>query len=394
MHNLYYVAIIILMGMIMARLVSMLKLPNVTGYLIAGVLIGPSLLNLVPREISTNLGIISEAALGFIAYSIGSEINFNHLKKVGKSLITITFFEAVFPIVLVTLTMIFVFKQPISFALVIGAIASATAPASTIMIIKQYKAKGPVVDTLLPVVAMDDAIAIISFGVAFTIAKSFMKAGVEFSIVQAIFMPIWEILLALIVGFIFGFILCYMIPKIKGEDELLSAVIVSLFMAIGFAEFLNVSTLLVCMMVGITVSNLAHNSIRAISIINRITPPIYIAFFTLAGVELDLGVLRYAGLMGIGYVVVRSLGKAIGASIGAKLTNADKMVQRYLGLTLLPQAGVAIGLSMIAQTVMPEFGTTIRTIILASTVIYELIGPVIAKTALVKAGEINLKELA
>ncbi len=394
MHNLYYVAIIILMGMIMARLVSMLKLPNVTGYLIAGVLIGPSLLNLVPREISTNLGIISEAALGFIAYSIGSEINFNHLKKVGKSLITITFFEAVFPIVLVTLTMIFVFKQPISFALVIGAIASATAPASTIMIIKQYKAKGPVVDTLLPVVAMDDAIAIISFGVAFTIAKSFMKVGVEFSIVQAIFMPIWEILLALIVGFIFGFILCYMIPKIKGEDELLSAVIVSLFMAIGFAEFLNVSTLLVCMMVGITVSNLAHNSIRAISIINRITPPIYIAFFTLAGVELDLGVLRYAGLMGIGYVVVRSLGKAIGASIGAKLTNADKMVQRYLGLTLLPQAGVAIGLSMIAQTVMPEFGTTIRTIILASTVIYELIGPVIAKTALVKAGEINLKELA
>lgn len=394
MHNLYYVAIIILMGMIMARLVSMLKLPNVTGYLIAGVLIGPSLLNLVPREISTNLGIISEAALGFIAYSIGSEINFNHLKKVGKSLITITFFEAVFPIVLVTLTMIFVFKQPISFALVIGAIASATAPASTIMIIKQYKAKGPVVDTLLPVVAMDDAIAIISFGVAFTIAKSFMKAGVEFSIVQAIFMPIWEILLALIVGFIFGFILCYMIPKIKGEDELLSAVIVSLFMAIGFAEFLNVSTLLVCMMVGITVSNLAHNSIRAISIINRITPPIYIAFFTLAGVELDLGVLRYAGLMGIGYVVVRSLGKAIGASIGAKLTNADKMVQRYLGLTLLPQAGVAIGLSMIAQTVMPEFGTTIRTIILASTVIYELIGPVIAKTALVKAGEINLKGLA
>ncbi len=178
--------------------------------------------------------------------------------------------------------MIFVFKQPISFALVIGAIASATAPASTIMIIKQYKAKGgPVVDTLLPVVAMDDAIAIISFGVAFTIAKSFMKVGVEFSIVQAIFMPIWEILLALIVGFIFGFILCYMIPKIKGEDELLSAVIVSLFMAIGFAEFLNVSTLLVCMMVGITVSNLAHNSIRAISIINRITPPIYIAFFLL-----------------------------------------------------------------------------------------------------------------
>lgn len=394
MHELYYVAIIILSGMIMARLVSMLKLPNVTGYLLAGVLIGPSILNLVPKEVSTNLQVISEAALGFIAYSIGSEINFNHLKKVGKSLITITFFEALFPVILVTITMILVFKQSVAFAIVIGAIASATAPAATIMIIKQYKAKGPVVDTLLPVVAMDDGVAIISFGIAFTIAKSLIKAGGKFSIVQAIFMPIWEIVLALGVGFIIGLILCYVIPKIKGEDELLCIVIVSIFAAIGFADFLNVSTLLVCMMIGITVSNLAHNSIRALRIINRITPPIFISFFTLAGVELDLGVLRYAGLMGIAYVVVRAIGKTIGASIGAKLTNSDEMVQKYLGFALLPQAGVAIGLSMIAQTVMPDFGSTIRTIILASTVIYELVGPVIAKTALVKAGEIDLSEVA
>lgn len=393
MHDLYYVAIIILFGMIMARLVSMLKLPNVTGYLLAGVLIGPSILNLVPKEVSINLQVISEAALGFIAYSIGSEINFNHLKKVGKSLITITFFEALFPVILVTMTMILVFKQPVAFAIVIGAIASATAPAATIMIIKQYKAKGPVVDTLLPVVAMDDGIAIISFGIAFTIAKSLMKAGGNFSIIQAIFMPIWEIVLALGIGFIIGLILCYLIPKIKGEDELLCIVIVSIFAAIGFADFLNVSTLLVCMMIGITVSNLAHNSIRALRIINRITPPIFISFFTLAGVELDLGVLRYAGLMGIAYVVVRAIGKTIGASIGAKLTNSDEMVQKYLGFALLPQAGVAIGLSMIAQTVMPDFGSTIRTIILASTVIYELVGPVIAKTALVKAGEIDLSEV-
>ncbi len=394
MHELYYVAIIILSGMIMARLVSMLKLPNVTGYLLAGVLIGPSILNLVPKEISTNLQVISEAALGFIAYSIGSEINFEQLKKVGKSLITITFFEALFPVILVTMTMILVFKQPVAFAIVIGAIASATAPAATIMIIKQYKAKGPVVDTLLPVVAMDDGIAIISFGIAFTIAKSLMKAGGNFSIIQAIFMPIWEIVLALGVGFIIGLILCYMVPKIKGEDELLCMVIVSIFAAIGFADFLNVSTLLVCMMIGVTVSNLAHNSIRALRIINRITPPIFISFFTLAGVELDLGVLRYAGLMGFAYVVVRAIGKTIGASIGAKLTNSDEMVQKYLGFALLPQAGVAIGLSMIAQTVMPDFGSTIRTIILASTVIYELVGPVIAKTALVKAGEIDLSEVA
>ena len=393
MNQLYYVAIIILSGMIMARLVSKFKLPHVTGYLLAGVLIGPSILNLVPKEAGESLTVISEAALGFIAYSIGSEMNFKNLKRVGKSLITITIFEALMPAILVTLTMIYVFKQPLPFAIVIGAIASATAPAATIMVIKQYKAKGKIVDTLLPVVAMDDGVAIISFGIAFSIAKSLMKSGGSFSMVQAILVPLLEIFLALGVGFAVGIILCYLIPKIKGEDELLSSVIVSIFIAIGFAEFLNVSTLLVCMMIGITVSNFAHNSNRALNVINKITPPIFIAFFTLSGVDLNLGALKYAGLMGIGYVVVRSIGKILGAYIGARITHSNKTVQKYLGLTLLPQAGVAIGLSMIAQTVMPTMGSTIRTIILASTVIYELFGPFIAKTALIKAGEIDIKAL-
>lgn len=393
MNQLYYVAIIILSGMIMARLVSKFKLPHVTGYLLAGVLIGPSILNLVPKEAGDSLTIISEAALGFIAYSIGSEMNFKNLKKVGKSLITITIFEALIPAILVTLTMIYVFKQPLAFSIVIGAIASATAPAATIMVIKQYKAKGKIVDTLLPVVAMDDGVAIISFGIAFSIAKSLMKSGGSFSIIQAILIPLWEIILALGVGLAVGVVLCYLIPKIKGEDELLSAVIVSVFISIGFSQLLNISTLLVCMMIGITVSNLVHNSKRALNVINRITPPIFIAFFTLSGIDLNLGALKYAGLMGIAYVVVRSIGKILGAYMGARITNSNNTVQKYLGLTLLPQAGVAIGLSMIAQTVMPTMGSTIRTIILASTVIYELLGPYIAKTALIKAGEIDIKAL-
>lgn len=390
MHVLFYVAVVVFSGIIMARLVSKAKLPHVTGYLLAGVLIGPSILNIVPKGVSIQLDVISEAALGFIAYSIGSEINFNHLKKIGKSLIAITFLEALTPVILVTLTMIYLFKQPVPFAIVLGSIAAATAPAATIMVIKQYKAKGSVVDTLLPIVAMDDGVAIISFGVAFTIAKSLVEAGGKFSIVQAVLVPIGEIILALGLGFAIGFLLCYFIPKIKGEDELLSVVLASIFAAIGIADLLNVSTLLVCMMVGITISNVSTNSKRALNIINRLTPPVYIAFFTIAGIELDLSVLRYAGLMGIGYIVVRSIGKAAGATIGAKITNSPKTVQKYLGFTLLPQAGVAIGLSMIAQTVMPEFGATIRTIILASTVVYELVGPVIAKTALIKAGEIKL----
>ena len=150
---------------------------------------------------------------------------------------------------------------------------------------------------------------------------------------------------------------------------------------------------LVCMMLGITISNLAHNSLRAINVINRLTPPVFIIFFTLAGVELDFAVLKYAGLMGIGYVVIRSIGKVLGAYIGAKVTNANEMVQKYLGSTLLPQAGVAIGLSLIAEKLMPTHGSTIRTIILASTVIYELVGPLITKIALIKAGEIDVKKI-
>jgi len=244
---------------------------------------------------------------------------------------------------------------------------------------------------LLPVVAMDDAVAIIAFGIAFTIAKTLSSVGVQTSLIQSIFAPIWEIVLALGVGFGVGFFLSYIIPKIKGEDELLSVLIASIFISIGFAELFNVSTLLVCMMIGITVSNLSNNSIRTLNMINKLTPPIFVAFFTLAGVELDLGVLRYAGALGLGYIGFRSIGKVLGASIGSKISNAHINVQKYLGFALLPQAGVAIGLSMVAQTQMPSLGKDIRTIILASTVIYELAGPLIAKTVLIKAGEIDVK---
>lgn len=390
MHQLYYVAVIILSGILMAKLVGKFKLPHVTGYLIAGILIGPSVLKLIPREAVGGFSIISEAALGFIAYSIGSEIKLEHLKKAGKTLITITLFESLTPVLLVTLAMIFIFKQPIPFSITIGAIAAATAPAATIMVIKQYKAKGPVVDTLLPVVAMDDGVAIIAFGIAFTIAKGLVKSGGQFSLVQAILLPIGEIILALALGFAIGLLLTYLMPKLKGEDELLSIVVALIFIAIGFAEFLNVSTLLVCMMTGITVANLSENSVKTLNVIDRITPPIFIAFFTLAGVELELGILRYAGLLGIGYIVFRTIGKSLGAYVGSRIAKAHINVQKYLGFTLLPQAGVAIGLSMVAQSVMPSLGGTIRTVILASTVIYELVGPLISKTALIKAGEIKI----
>lgn len=389
MNTLYYLAVILLSGLIMARLVSMIKLPNVTGYLIAGLIVGPSILNLVPHDAMPKFAIISEAALGFIAYSIGSEFNFQNLKSVGKGVVLITVFEAVGAVLAVDLAMIFIFKQPLQFSLVLGAIAAATAPAATIMVVRQYKAKGPLVNTLLPIVAMDDAVGIILFGVSMAVAKSISNSGSHLSIGQAILAPSFEILTAAAVGLALGFVLSLVSKRSKGEDELLTITIAAIFIGIGISKMLNVSALLICMMIGATVANTAPNSQRVLSIIDRVTPPIFVAFFTIAGADLNLGILKDVGMIGVGYILIRVIGKLIGASTGAALAGSPKVVQRYLGFALIPQAGVAIGLSLIAETVLPEFGAIIRTIILSATVIYELVGPVVTKIAITKAGEIN-----
>jgi Kef-type K+ transport system membrane component KefB len=388
MHTLFYVAILLISGIVVGRVASKFKLPNVTGYLIAGVLIGPSLLSLIPADVAPKLGIISEAALGFIAYSIGSEFNLNLIKKTGGKIILITVCEALGAVIMVVLAMIFIFKQSVAFSLVLGSIGAATAPAATIMVIRQYRAKGPLVSTLLPVVAMDDAVGIVVFGVAVAIADTITSSGQSTSFLLMVLKPFLEIALALFIGLVIGLVLSYISRKAKGKDDLLSISLATIFLTLGIAEFLNVSTLLSCMMLGATVSNMTYGGDKVIAIIDRFTPPVFIAFFTMAGVDLQLDILRNVGLVGMGYVVFRVIGKILGASFGAKMAQAPDVVQKYLGYTLIPQAGVAIGLSMLAESAIPGMGVEIRAIVLAGTVIYELVGPVISKMALIKAGEI------
>lgn len=390
MHLLYYLGIILFSGIIIGKVVSFFKLPKVTGYLVAGVLIGPSILNLVPSDVAAKLTIIPDAALGFIAYSIGSEFNFENLKALGKRIFTITILEALGAVLLVDIVMIFIFKMSIPFSITLGSIAAATAPAATLMVIKQYKAKGPVVNTLLPVVAMDDAVGIIIFGISTTIAGALINNNSNFSVAKAIFVPILEIIYALFLGLIVGFVLSIISKKTEGEDQLLCITIAALFFTIGISTSLNISPLLSCMMVGATITNIAPTNSRTLSVIDRFTPPVFIAFFTIAGIELNLAMLTKVGFVGVGYIIARLIGKIFGAGIGSKLSNCPKTVQKYLGLTLVPQAGVAIGLAMMAETLMPEFGSSIRTIILSATVVYELIGPILTKTVLIKAGEISL----
>lgn len=393
MHMLFYIAIVLFAGMFFAKILAKFKLPNVTGYLIAGLIIGPSILGIIPKEGADKLSIISEAALSFIAYSIGSEFNIENLKNVGKGVIVVTILEALTAVALVDISMIFIFKQPVPFSLVLGAIAAATAPAATLMVIRQYKAKGPVVNTLLPVVAMDDAVGIIAFGISTTIAKAILNNSTNISVFKIIFIPLLEIFFALLLGFIMGIILTYLSKKARGEDSLLSIIIAVLFATTGIAIRFELSSLLACMMVGATLINIAPNNKRAFTTVERFTPPVLISFFTIAGVQLDLSILKDVGFLGIAYVIIRVAGKMLGAYLGARISKFPSTVQKYLGYTLIPQAGVAIGLSMVAQDTLPDpYGVRIRTIVLAGTVIYELVGPMITKMALIKAGEIQVGE--
>ena len=382
----YYLAIILIFGLLMGKVVSYLKLPRVTGYLIAGVLIGPFVLKLVPHEAIESLTIISEAALGFIAYNIGSSLNYNKLKNIGKGVIIIALFEALMATFVVTLAMKFIFGQTWEFSLAIGAIASATAPAATIMVLKQYKAKGPLVDTLIPVVAIDDAIAVIAFGISIAIAQIISKGSDGVSI-MAFLNPFIEIFFSIVLGCAVGFALTYFNKLSKQKENAMNLVIAAIFLVIGLADLLDLSNLLACMVLGATVSNLVLSKSKLLSSIDNITSPIFIMFFTISGLELDLSVLLTVGLIGIGYVVFRVIGKVLGAYIGAQLANSQPVVKKYLGLTLVPQAGVAIGLTMIVQEALPSCGASIRAIILAGTVIYELIGPLCTKIAIFKAGE-------
>ncbi|WP_052447526.1 cation:proton antiporter [Clostridium polynesiense] len=387
-NSLFYLAVILLTGLLFGKLLNKFKLPYVTGYIIGGIIIGPSLLNVVPGEMIKSFSIITKAALGFIAFNIGSEFSIPQIKKSGFGVIIITILEALFAVFLVDFAMIFIFNQPVQFSILLGAIAAATAPAATVMVIRQYKAKGPLVNTLLQVVAMDDAVAIIAFSISLAIAQSMNGASGSF-FTQAVIKPGIEIFGAALLGIICGFLLALLSKKASGEDQLLVITISIILLALGISEYFNFSSLISCMMIGATLVNITVNK-KPFTLTDRFTPPLFVAFFTLAGLDLDLSIIASVGLIGIGYVVFRAAGKLLGSFLGAKIANSPKAVQKYLGLALIPQAGVALGLSMIAENSLENgAGTALKTIILSATVIYELIGPVLAKIALSKAGEID-----
>lgn len=388
-HIIISIALMLFIGFLMTRITKKIKLPNVTAYIITGILLGPYCLKLVPEKIISGMDFLSDIALAFIAFSTGEFFKFDVLKKNGIKVIIITIFESIGASLFVFILSYFVLKLQLSFSVVLSALAAATAPASTIMTIRQTGAKGDFVDTLLQVVALDDIVGLVLYSVAISIAVA-SQSGEAFNI-RNILVPIMSNLGILILGGIFGFILKLFIIQKRSTDNRLIITIALLFAFCGICEVLGVSALLGCMAMGTIYINITNDT-KLFKQINYFSPPILLLFFVRSGLNFKLDALLNSSnligktpllVIGVLYFIVRIIGKYLGAFCGCSLVHKNKEVRNYLGLALIPQAGVAIGLAALgARTLGGEVGIALETIILASSVLYELVGPACAKLSL------------
>lgn len=388
MHIILKLSLILGFGYIFGILAKKLKLPNVSGYLIAGLFLGPSLFEFVTPSEAQSFEIISELTLSFIAFGIGSEFMLKDIREMGKKIMIITLLEVIGAILVVFSVMFFIFNQDLAFSLVIASMSAATAPAATIMVIRQYRAYGPVTKTILPVVALDDVFGIIAFGIALSVAKM-LTSGDDFSVFRLIGVPLYDVFGSLLLGLIMGVCLSLLTKQTNPKDELQIKTIFFVGISAGLAMTLKLSPLLTNIMMGATFANLRSYANRSFSSVNDFVPIFYVLFFTLAGASLDIKILYQVGIIGFAYILARGTGKILGASLGAKIVKAEKTVQKYLGFALLPQGGISIGLSVLVMQQLPQYSVTITTIIMASVLFYETLGPIFAKISISKAGEIN-----
>ena len=408
MNTLLSLSMALFVGLMLSRLAKLLKLPAVTAYLIAGILVGPYVLGsfgieglgFVSMEQVKAYGILSDVALGFIAFSIGNEFRLSQLKKTGKQATVIGILQAVFTTLLVDAVLIGLHfampdKLPLPAAIVLGAVASATAPAATLMVVRQYKAKGPLTDILLPIVALDDAVGLVVFAVSFGVAKALIHGNVD--ILSVVLEPILEVVLSLALGLVMGLLFTFFEKFFHSRSKRLSMSVTFVFLtvALSMLEFeiggihIAFSSLLVCMMLGTVFCNFCDFSEELMDRVDRWTAPLFILFFVLSGAELELSVFTDAAIViiGIVYIASRSAGKYLGAYFSSKAVKCESNIVKYLGITLLPQAGVALGMAIKAHELGAE-GMIVANITLFAVLIYEIVGPLLTKISLQKAGEI------
>ncbi len=411
MSTLLSVSIALLAGLFMTRVFKPFKLPSVTAYLIAGILIGPycmgqlgiSGLGFESSDAVAKLSLISEVALGFIAFSIGNEFRLSDLKKTGRQAFIIGVFQALVATLFVNLALYVVHifmpeKLTVPQLLTLAAIATATAPAATLMVVRQYKAKGPLTDLLLPIVALDDAVGLIVFAVSFGIAKTLIVGTAD--LVSILVNPLVEIVCSLLLGAIMGWILTQIEKLFNSNTNRLNMTITFVFLTVALsmldfhigAVHISFSSLLVCMMLGTVFCNICPLSHDLMEQADKWTSPLFALFFVISGAELELSVFTDMAIVFIGiiYIVFRSLGKYFGTFVSAKASGCEPNICKYLGITLLPQAGVALGMCATAMQ-LGEQGNLIRNITLFAVLVYELVGPLLTRQALTAAGDIKPK---
>jgi Kef-type K+ transport system membrane component KefB len=387
-NNLLSAGLILLLGFIGARVLKLVRLPNVTAFLIVGILIGPQVLNLVTPEIFAASEFFSNLVLGLIAFSLGENFRFDKIRQGMRQVMWISIVAALGAWILVSAALIAYFiiiKIPIYPAIVLGAAASATAPAATVLVIREYRASGILTELLLKVVAIDDAWCLIFSAMAIAVGNAMRADVFEITIV---FAGLGEIFGALLTGAVLGYISSRLSKFVRTREELLIYMLGLLLFNVGFSIALEVSVLLSAMTMGFVMVNMARENYKFFEVLRSVDTPLYLAFFIISGAHLDFALLYRLGIAGILYVVFRMLGKIYGAKLGAKASNAPKTVASWIGLSLTPQAGVALGIGLIAKTTFPEHGNYIFTIIAATSVVFELVGPLLTKFSLVRAGEI------
>ena len=411
--TLFSLAIALLAGLLLSRLAKRVSLPAVTAYLVAGILVGPYLLGGIffePANLALGISaeeldgfkIISDVALGFIAFSMGSEFRLDELKKIGKKATIIGVFQAIITTVVVDACLIGLHfaipdKLPLSSAIVLGAVATATAPAATLMVVKQYKAKGPLTDILLPVVALDDAVGLLVFAISFGVARS-LNGTID--IVNVVLEPILEVVLSLLLGLVMGLLFTLCERFFHSRSKRMAVSVTFVLMTVGLSTIppfeiagveIAFSSLLACMMLGTVFCNICDLSEELMERADRWTVPILILFFVISGADLELDIFKdgYIVLIGVVYILSRSLGKYFGAFASAKCAKCEPNIVKYLGITLLPQAGVALGMALKAEELGAFEGGVVSNITLFAVLVYELVGPFFTKIALTKAGDIK-----
>ena len=392
MNELSSLGLILLLALLAGHLVKVIRIPEVTGYILAGVALGPSVLGWVSHDNLQALKVLSEVALGLILFSIGSVFEFERFRRIGDRIVRLTLIESALAAALVVAS-ILLLGERWQIAMLLGAIAIATAPASTLMVIRECNGKGPLSEALLGIIAVNNIICIIAYlgaAAVINLVNNWGASGIGMSLYRAGFPLVWQLVGSVALGFLVGLMLAGWATQVTETGEMLILLAGSILLCVGAARIYDLSALVASLAVGATMVNLSSRSRRLFKTLGETDPPFYAIFFVIAGADLNLDLVGSMGVLGVAYLVMRALGKFVGARIGARRLQMEPQVQSFLGFGLMAQAGLAVGLTITVGSQFPQYYPVISTVILSSVVVYEMFGPISTKFAIVQSGEARL----